>query len=150
MIVFSSSPMVEMQYPRDQIPPFRIAFRMLGNRSGSNFPVCDFIYCMTLATDTRGGIITTMCTWSCWTLARITSISSSSPSRCISTLSRYCFTPNTNIRRRYRGVKTMWYSVLYTQCVLFRNLIHSIYLFLHIVLTAHPSPDWSLGVYWAD
>ena len=44
----------------------------------------------------------------------------------------------------------MWYSVLYTQWVPFRNLIYSKYVVVHIVLTAHPSPDWSLGVYWAD
>ena len=123
MIAFSFIPIVDTQYPRDQIPPSRIAFFIDGNRSGINFPALDLMNCITLATATRGGIITTMCTWSNWTLARTTSISSSKPSRCFSTFSRYCLTPVTNISRRYRGVKTIWYSVLYTACALFRNLM---------------------------
>lgn len=150
MIIFSSRPVVETQYPRDHIPPPRIAFLMFGNRLGSSFPVCDFTNCTTLDTDTRGGIMITICTWSSWTLALITSMSSSKPSRCFSTFSKYCFTPVTKIRRRYRGVKTMWYSVLYTQWLFFRNLIYSKYVCDHIVLTARTSPDWSLGVCWAD
>ncbi len=132
MIAFSFSPIVDTQYPRDQIPPLRIAFFIGGNFSGINFPVLDFMNCITLATAIRGGIIITMCTWSSWTLARITSISLSRPSRCMSTFSRYCFTPVTNIFRRYRGVKTIWYSVLYTACALFRNLMLKNYIRLII------------------
>jgi hypothetical protein len=72
MIAFSFSPIVDTQYPRDQIPPVRITFFMAGNRSGNNYPVLDLMNCITLATAMRGGIMTTMCTWSRWTLAETT------------------------------------------------------------------------------
>ena len=128
MIAFSFIPIVDTQYPRDQIPPAWMLFLIDGNRPANSFPVVDFINCITLATAIRGGIMMTMCTWSSWTLARITSISQSNPSRCIKTFSRYCFTPVTNIFRRYRGVKTIWYSVLYTTWALLRNRMYEIYL----------------------
>jgi hypothetical protein len=54
-------------------------------------------------------------------------ISSSIPSMFLKIFSKYSFTPFINIFLRYRGVQTIWYYVLYTEWVLFLNLIYTHY-----------------------